>query len=147
MVNDREVAVGYIGGAEQGRFVERIRNAEKECLLAAPIDVGKSTAAALVCDFWGEIVAAPFEFDLNESDFTKLRAELARAEASQDTSFTRVGVEQAGHYHDTLVARLQSEGLDVVVLSPSQVKDNRSQNLLGSVKNDTQDLAAIAESA
>jgi transposase len=54
-------------------------------------------------------------------------------------------VEQAGHYHDTLVARLQDEGLDVVVLSPSQVKDNRSQNLLRSVKTDALDLAAIAE--
>ena len=145
MVNDREVAVGYIGGAQQHRFVERIRNAEKERLLAAPIDVGKASAAALVCDFWGEIVAPPFQFDLNESGFTKLRAELARAEASRDVAFTRVGVEQAGHYHDTLVARLQDEGLDVVVLSPSQVKDNRSQNLLRSVKSDARDLAAMAE--
>jgi transposase len=76
VVNDREVAVGYIGGAEQGRFVERIRNAKRDRLLAVPIDVGKRTAAALVCDFWGEIVTAPFEFDLNESGFTKLRAEL-----------------------------------------------------------------------
>jgi transposase len=58
---------------------------------------------------------------------------------------TRVGVEQAGHYHDTLVARLQQEGLDVVVLSPSQVKENRSQNLLRSVKTDARDLAAMAE--
>lgn len=137
--------MGYIGGAEQGRFVERIRNAEKERLLAAPIDVGKRTAAAMVCDFWGEIVTAPFEFDLNQSGFTKLRAELARAEASRDIALTRVGVEQAGHYHDTLVARLQQEGLEVVVLSPSQVKENRSQNLLRSVKSDTRDLAAIAE--
>jgi transposase len=139
------VAVGYIGGAEQGRFVERIRNAERDRLLAVPIDVGKRTAAALVCDFWGEIVTAPFEFDLNESGFTKLRAELARAEACRDIALTRVGVEQAGHYHDTLVARLQHEGLDVVVLSPSQVKENRSQNLLRSVKTDTRDLAAMAE--
>ncbi|MEX0789531.1 MAG: IS110 family transposase [Actinomycetota bacterium] len=145
MVNDREVAVGYIGGSEQGRFVERIRNAERERLLAVPIDVGKRTAAALVCDFWGEIVTGPFEFDLNESGFTKLRAELARAEAHADIALTRVGVEQAGHYHDTLVARLQDEGLDVVVLSPSQVKENRSQNLLRSVKTDARDLAAMAE--
>jgi transposase len=145
VVNDREVAVGYIGGAEQGRFVERIRNAEKDRLPAVPIDVGKRSAAALVCDFWGEIVTASFEFDLNESGFTKLRAELARAEACRDVALTRVGVEQAGHYHDTLVARLQDEGLDVVVLSPSQVKDNRSQNLLRSVKTDARDLAAMAE--
>jgi transposase len=40
---------------------------------------------------------------------------------------------------------LQSEGLDVVVLSPSQVKENRSQNMLRSVKTDARDLAAMAE--
>ena len=47
--------MGYNGGLQQGQFVERIRNAERERLLAAPIDVGKRTAAALVCDFWGEV--------------------------------------------------------------------------------------------
>ena len=87
--------MGYIGGLQQGQFVERIRNAERERLLAAPIDVGKRTAAALVCDFWGEIVAPPFQFDLNETGFAKLRTQLARAEASRDVAFTRVGVEQA----------------------------------------------------
>lgn len=68
----------YIGGAEQGPVCSAIRNAEKQCLMAALIIVGKSAAAALVSDFWGEIVKPPpFEFNLNESGLSKLRAKLA----------------------------------------------------------------------
>jgi transposase len=137
--------MGFIGGEQQADFVSRIRDASRERLLAAPIDVGKHTAAALVCDFWGEMIAPPFEFALNESGFAELRTVIARAEAGRDAAFVRVGLEQAGHYHDTLLARLQTEGTDVVVLNPAQVKENRSQNLLRSLKSDARDLGAMAE--
>lgn len=73
--------------------MDRIRNADKERLLAAPIDVGKHKAAALVCDFWGEIVVGPFEFALNEPGFEQLRSTIARAEASRDAAAVRVGLE------------------------------------------------------
>lgn len=137
--------MGFVGGAQHARFVEKIRDAERDRLLAAPIDVGKHTAAALVCDFWGEIVAPPFGFALNEGGFTKLRSVLARAEAKREASWVRVGVEQAGHYHDTLVARLQDAGLDVALLNPAQVKENRNQDLLRTLKSDARDLCAMAE--
>ncbi|MCA1837282.1 MAG: IS110 family transposase [Actinobacteria bacterium] len=135
----------FIGGQQQAEFVDKIRDANRERLLAAPIDVGKHKAAALVCDFFGEIVAPPFEFDLNERGFTQLTTVLCRAEAQRDAAWTRVGLEQAGHYHDTLLVRLQNEGLDVALLNPAQVKENRSQNLLRSIKTDARDLAAMAE--
>lgn len=137
--------MGFVGGAQHARFVEKIGDAERDRLLAAPIDVGKHTAAALVCDFWGEIVAPPFGFALNEGGFTKLRSVLARAEAKREASWVRVGVEQAGHYHDTLVARLQDAGLDVALLNPAQVKENRNQDLLRTLKSDARDLCAMAE--
>ncbi len=50
-----EVVMGYIGGGLHRSFVERVRGVEPERLLAVPIDVGKRAAAALVCDFWGEV--------------------------------------------------------------------------------------------
>lgn len=135
----------FIGGEQQAEFVNRIRDANRDRLLAAPIDVGKHKAAALVCDFWGQIICPPFEFALNETGFTELRTVLARAEAGRDAAMLRVGLEQAGHYHDTLLARMQNEGLDVVVLNPAQVKENRSQDLLRSLKSDARDLGAMAE--
>jgi transposase len=138
-------ALGFIGGTERATFVDRIRDVGRDRLLAAPIDVGKRTAAAMVCDFWGEIVTPPFEFELNEAGFSVLRSELARAEAKRNASWVRVGVEQAGHYHDTLVARLHEEALDVALLNPAQVKENRAQDLLRTLKSDARDLGAIAE--
>ncbi len=139
------VGLRFVGGAQQARFVEKIRDTERDRLLVAPIDVGKHTAAAMVCDFWGEIVTPPFEFALNEGGFTELAAVLARAEAQRDASWVRVGLEQAGHYHDTLLARLQQEGVEVTVLNPTQVKENRNQDLLRTLKSDARDLAAMAE--
>ncbi|MGH9128450.1 MAG: hypothetical protein ACRDY2_05670 [Acidimicrobiales bacterium] len=43
-----------------------------------PIDVGKSAAMALVADHYGEVVVAPFNFDLTESGFGLLAGEIAR---------------------------------------------------------------------
>jgi transposase len=54
-------------------------------------------------------------------------------------------LKQAGHYHDTLVARLQADGIDVTQLNPAQVKENRTQDLLRSLKSDARDLGAMAE--
>jgi transposase len=139
------IGLGFVGGVRHAQFVEQIRDVDRDRLLAAPIDVGKHTAAAMVCDFWGEIVAPPFEFALNETGFGELRAVLARAEAKRDAAWVRVGLEQAGHYHDTLQARLLGEGLDVAVLNPAQVKENRNQDLLRSLKSDARDLGAMAE--
>lgn len=140
-----EVVMGYIGGGLHRTFVERIRGIEPERLLAVPIDVGKHTAAALVCDFWGEIVVAPFTFRLDERGFEIFGRAVASVIAERGASWTRVGLEQAGHYHQVLQARLLDQGLDVVLLNPSQVKENRAQDLLRSLKSDARDLGAMAE--
>lgn len=138
--------MGFVGGALQERFVEQVRGVEPGRLLAVPIDVGKHSASALVCDFWGEVVAEPFVFELNESGFERFRGTVARADAARDAALVRVGVEQAGHYHRTLLARLTEEaGIDTVVLNPAQVQANRAQSLLRTVKSDAKDLGAIAE--
>lgn len=137
--------MSFIGGVQHARFVDKIREADRDRILVAPIDVGKHSAAAMVCDFWGEVVVPPFDFELNESGFDVLSAALARAEAKRDASWVRVGLEQAGHYHDTLLARLQQAGAEVTVLNPAQVKENRNQDLLRTLKSDARDLAAMAE--
>ena len=137
--------MGFIGGDLRRDFISRIRGADPGQLLAVPIDVGKHTGAAMVCDFWGEIVAPPFDFSLNERGFRDLAVVLARAEAERDASWVRVGLEQAGHYHRPLQARLEAHGLDVILFNPAQVKSNRNQDQLRSLKSDAIDLAAMAE--
>jgi transposase len=137
--------MGFIGGDLQERFVERVRGVDSGRLLAVPIDVGKASAAALVCDFWGEVVVPPFTFPLTEPGVQRLRLAVARAEAGRDAAWVRAGLEQAGHYHRTLLSRLVEIGLDVVLLNPAQVKENRNQSLLRSLKSDAIDLGAMAE--
>jgi transposase len=137
--------MGFIGGIQQESFVGRIRDREREQMLAVAIDVGKRTAAALVCDFWGELVGEPFEFGLNEHGFKAMSAEIARASAARNATWVRVGVEQAGHYHQTLIARLQADSYDIVLFNPLQVKENRSQDLVAALKSDARDLGAMAD--
>jgi len=137
--------VGFIGGGLRQEFVTRIKDADPGRLLAVPIDVGKRSAAAMVCDFWGEIIIPPFDFPLNENGFQDFSVAMARAEAQKDATWTRVGIESAGHYHQPLQARLESNGIEVTVFNPAQVKENRNQDLLRSLKSDAIDLAAMAE--
>lgn len=137
--------MGFIGGDLRERFVDRVKESDPGRLLAVPIDVGKRSAAAMVCDFWGEIVVPPFDFPLNENGFQDFSVAMARAEAQKDATWARVGIESAGHYHRPLQARLEANGIEVTVFNPAQVKENRNQDLLRSQKSDAIDLAAMAE--
>ncbi len=47
---------------------------------------------------------------------------VASAGAERGASWTRVGLEQAGHYHQVLLARLIHHGFDVVLLNPAHVR-------------------------
>jgi transposase len=137
--------MGFIGGDLRESFIGRVKGVDPGKLLAVPIDVGKNSAAAMVCDFWGEIISLPFAFELNERGFQDFAVALARAEAERDAGWVRVGLEQAGHYHRPLQARLEAHGLEVTLFNPAQVKANRNQDLLRSLKSDARDLAAMAE--
>jgi transposase len=98
-----------------------------------------------VCDFWGEVVTPPFSFALTEPGVQVFISAVARAEAARDAAWVRAGLEQAGHYHRTLLARLERAGIEVALLNPAQVKENRNQSLLRSLKSDAIDLGAMAE--
>jgi transposase len=100
-----------------------------------PIDVGKSTACALVADHYGEVVVSPFDFPLTETGVGLLATAVAQAETCRAAEVVRVGVESAGHYHRTVVSRLVAAGYEVVELNPSAVKEARSQQLLARLKS------------
>jgi transposase len=99
-------------------------------------------AMSLVADHFGEIVTAPFEFDLTETGVAKLIGAVVLAERERSAIVIRIGVEAAGHYHRTVVARLLRAGLEVVELNPGAVKQARSQQMLRALKTDARDLGA-----
>jgi transposase len=137
--------MAHVGGRLQAEFMSRVRGKDLDRCLVVPIDVGKSTALALIADHYGEIVAPPFAFALTETGFSTLAVAIARAEAERSAEIVRVGVESAGHYHRTLVARLRAGGFEVVELNPAAVKEARSQQLLRRLKSDARDVGAMAE--
>ena len=71
--------------------------------------------------------------------FAVLSAAITRARHERDALVVRIGVEAAGHYPRTLVARLQAAGLEVAELNPRAVKDARGQQLLRTLKSDARD--------
>jgi transposase len=100
---------------------------------------------ALIADHHGAVVVAPFEFALNEPGVRQLLSTIGGAQTARGAQVCRVGVESAGHYHRTLVARLRAGGAEVVELNPAAVKEARAQQLLRRLKSDERDLGAMAE--
>lgn len=137
--------MGFVGGDLQGRFMARVGGVDPRRCLVVPVDVGKWSAMALVVDHHGEVVVAPFTFGLDEPGVARLLAVIEGVSSDREAVVCRVGVESAGHYHRTLVARLRADGAEVVELNPASVKQARAQQLVGRLKSDERDLAAMAE--
>ena len=117
----------FIGGGSQQEYVERTRGLDPSRCLAAGIDVGKYEALCLIADHRGEVVGEALTFPLTEPGVRALEAVLAVAARSRGSASLRIGVETAGHYHRTVVARLVAAGHDVVELNPAHVKAARAQ--------------------
>lgn len=100
----------FVGGDLQGEFMTRVRGVDPRRCLAVPVDVGKWSAMALVADHHGEVVVAPFTFNLDEPGVRRLLSVIEVSVVERDAAVCRVGVESAGHYHRTLVARLRAGG-------------------------------------
>ncbi|WP_018789084.1 IS110 family transposase [Micromonospora sp. CNB394] len=135
----------FAGGAAQAGYVDRIRDLAPQRCLVVPVDVGKRTAMALVADHYGQIIDAPFEFDLTVSGAGQLVATITATRQRVGAESVRVGVEAAGHYHQALAATLRSSGFDVVELNPYQVKMARAQLGAARVKTDVRDCTAMVE--
>ena len=72
-------------------------------LVAVPVDVGKSSAMVMACDFTGRVLLPAVEFALTREGVAQM---LARVQAAvpAGAQLVRVGVEAAGHYHLPMIA-------------------------------------------
>jgi transposase len=123
---------------------EAVRLGRREELIAVAIDVGKASAVALVADFAGERLVAPFSFAMNRHGVDELVRRVRQAAAGRVVTLVRVGVEAAGHYHRPLT---MSEALpldwEIVEFNPAHVTAQRRVNGQVGVKTDPVDAAAI----
>jgi len=114
-------------------------------LVAVPVDVGKTSAMLMACDFTGRVLLPAAEFPMTRDGVAGVLARL-RAVLPVDAQLVRVGVEAAGHYHRPLTgAGLWPVGWQVVELNPAHVTAQRRVNGQRGVKTDRVDLAAIAD--
>ena len=66
--------MAHVGGRLQAAFMARVKGRDLAPCLVVPVDVGKSMAMALVAEHFGEVMVAPFEFELTETGFASLTA-------------------------------------------------------------------------
>ena len=100
---------------------------------------------AMVRDFTGRRLAAPFAFALDRAGVAEF---VARVEAvlPVDVALVRVGVEACGHYHRSLVASgVLPDGWQLVELNPAWVAAQRRVNGSARRKTDPIDLDAIGD--
>jgi transposase len=124
---------------------EPIRQASGLCeLIAVPVDVGKSSAMALVADFTGQRLAKPFAFALDRNGLIDLVLKVEGALEGRPVRLVRVGVEAAGHYHRPLTRTgALPSSWEVVELNPAHVTAQRRVNGQRGIKTDQIDLTAI----
>jgi transposase len=112
--------------------------------IAVPVDVGKHTAMAMVADFAGERLVAPFVFSMDRPGIAELVRRVERVVAERGASRVDVGVEAAGHYHRPLTASaLLPAEWELVELNPAHVTAQRRVLGKRGVKTDQVDLVAM----
>lgn len=100
-------------------------------LVAVPVDVGKSTAVAMVVDFSCRRLAASFEFALDRLGVERFAARVEQA-LPAEAALVRVGVEACGHYHRPLVASgVLPGGWQLVELNPAWVSGSGGSTVRG----------------
>jgi transposase len=94
----------HVHGAQAQQLAQTTRGVDPAQLVAVPIDVGKHTAMALVCEVTGELSARPFQFPMTMAGVRLLVERVQAATRGRMIGLVRVGVEAAGHYHQPLVS-------------------------------------------
>lgn len=91
-----------------------------------------------------EFSKKPFEFDNNETGFTKAKAWIFMIRDERHMEKVIVGMEPTGHYWFSLAAWLMNEGVSVVLVNPHHVKKSKELDDNLNRKTDRKDPKVIA---
>ena len=111
--------------------------------LVVAIDMAKYHPKALICDYQGTILEAPFGFGPHQHGVHRVmeRAEAWRVQIG--ATHIIAGIEPTGYYHEPVVRQLAAHGWTVRLLSPTMTAEERPADHRRS-KTDPIDLMAIA---
>jgi transposase len=134
----------HVGGQRAGAFLELVGGVDPRRVLLVGVDVAKATWFAVASNLLGEVVVDGVRLVADRAGLVELEGLIAAASGRLDAAVVVVGVEAAGHHHQTLVGHLgDCEGLVVRLLNPAQVAAVRKQQGNRRRKTDWLDAAAI----
>lgn len=136
----------HIGGQRAGVFLELVGGVDPRRVLLVGVDVAKATWFVVASTLVGEVVVDGVRLVADRAGLVGLERLIATTRAGLGAKVVVVGVEAAGHYHQTLVGHLgDRDGLVVRLLNPGQVAAVRKQQGNRRRKTAWLDAAAICE--
>src|SRR5215204_5574494 len=137
----------HIGGQRAGVFLELVGGLDPRRVLLVGIDVAKATWFVVASNLVGEVMVDGVRLVADRAGLVELERLIAATSSRLDAGVVVVvGVEAAGHHHQTLVGHLgDREGLVVRLLNPAQVAAVRNQQGNRRRKTDWLDAAAVCE--
>lgn len=125
----------------QNQRIERITTTH----LVVGIDIAKETQVARAVNFRGIEIGKPCSFKNNRSGFQKLLGWMQSLQNKNNLTSIIIGMEPTGHYWLNLAWWLMEQNLEVVVVNPFQVKNNKENRDNSPTKNDLKDALVIAD--
>ena len=136
----------HIGGQRAGAFLELVRGVDRQRVLLVGVDVAKATWFVVASTLLGEVVVDGVRVVADRAGLAELQRLIATTRSRLGAEVVVVGIEAAGHQHQTLVGHLdQQADLEVRLLNPAQVAAVHKQQGNRRRKTDWLDAAAICE--
>jgi len=136
--------LNHIQGKNGRRWTDLIRKIGGENILLVAVDAAKYLHKAIICNFYGDILVKPFEFDASKSGFNKLRESIQLEKEKHGMKQVVFGIETTGHYYEDLVHHCYNEDYHVRIVNAATTKEMRNM-LLNWSKTDNLDLMAIVQ--
>ncbi|WP_231578371.1 IS110 family transposase [Paenibacillus sp. FSL H7-0357] len=133
----------HIQGLKGTKFSQQLRGVNLEQVLIVAIDAAKLHQKALICNYFGDILAKPFFFSVNQSGMQTLYHAIEQAVASTGAVRLFLGIEATGHYYEDIVREMAKQGYLVQILNAYTTFEERA-SALNWCKTDDLDLVAIA---
>jgi transposase len=125
----------------QNQRIERITSHH----LVIGIDIAKETQVARAVTYRGIELGRACSFKNDLLGFQKLLSWIKSIQKQHNKTGVIIGMEPTGHYWLNLACWLLEKHLEVVVVNPYQVKNNKENRDNSPTKNDTKDALVIAD--
>jgi len=136
----------HIGGGRAAAFRELVGALDPRKVVLVGIDVAKASWFVLGCDLHGSVVIDGTKVAADRAGLGQLTGLLDQARIRVGAQLVVVGVEAAGHYHQTLAAHLADrDDLLLRLVNPAAVAAVRKTQLNRRRKTDWLDAAAICD--